>query len=170
MFRKTKIPLKVKRKIELWRPVENCTPKQLKRARMIKNGKALIEVDIVIKDLVVDAGLDACCGCVFDGSADRPAAFTYIAIGTGGTAPTSTDTALEAEVMREAATYTKTGNTGECTIEATFNFTASYGIQESGIFNASSGGTMMCRDTFPVKNVESGDQLTITYTATFSTS
>jgi len=139
----------MKRRVEVWR-----------------KGK-LVDVDECEVDLVVNAGLDAACGCVFDPSANRPAAFNYIAIGTDGTAPDASQTALGAEVMRVQATYSKDANTGECSIDATFNITASYALQECGIFNASSGGIMYCRDTFTTKNVEDGDTVNIYYTGKF---
>ena len=142
----------VKRRIEIWR------------------GGNLIDMDereLSWEDLVVDAGLDAACGCVFDSSANRPAAFDYVAIGTDGTAPAASQTALGAEVMRVQASYSKDANTGECSIDATFDITASYALQECGIFNASTGGTMYCRDTYTTKNVENGDTVKVYYTGKF---
>ncbi|MGC8895649.1 MAG: hypothetical protein ACP5LB_02620 [Candidatus Bathyarchaeia archaeon] len=149
---KAKIIVGMGRRIEIWR-----------------NGK-LIDVDerlIDFEDLVVDGGLNALCGQAFDGSANRPAVFNYVAIGTDGTAPASTQTALLAEVMRVQGTYSKDANTGECSMDATFNITNTYALQECGLFNASSGGTMYCRDTYTTKNVVSGDQVKVYYTPKF---
>ena len=92
--------------------------------------------------------------------------FKYIAIGTGTTAESASDTALENEVMRqEATTSRETTNVTNDTavLQTTFDFTASYAISEAGIFNASTGGDMLARRTFPVLNLESGDSLTITW-------
>jgi hypothetical protein len=142
----------VKRRIEVWRKGE------------------LIDVDereLDFEDLVVNSGLDAACGAVFDRSASRPAAFDYIAIGTDGTTPSASQTALGNEVMRVQATYSKDPNTGECSIDATFNIQSSYALQECGIFNASASGTMYCRDTYTMKNVVSGDQVKVYYTGKF---
>jgi len=142
----------MKRRIEVWR-----------------NGK-LVDVDekeIDFEDLVVDNGLDAACGALFDSSANRPAAFDYIAIGTDGTAPAASQTALGAEVMRVQASYSKDANTGECSVDATFNIAGSYALQECGLFNASTGGTMYCRDTYTTKNVENGDTVKVYYTPKF---
>jgi len=152
MRKKASVKVAMLRRIEIWR-----------------NGK-LIDVDekvVDFDDLVVDAGLNALCGTTFDGSASRPAAFTYVAIGTDGTAPAASQTALGAEVMRVQATYSKDANTGECSIDAIFNITGTYALQECGIFNASTGGTMYCRDTYPTKNVVSGDTVKIFYTGKF---
>jgi|YelNatPaOPRAMG01_1025707.scaffolds.fasta_scaffold54401_2 hypothetical protein len=142
----------VNRRIEVWR-----------------NGK-LIDADekeLDWNDLVVDGGLNALCGQAFDRSANRPAVFDYCAIGTDGTSPSASQTALGNEVMRVQGAYTKTANTGECKVEATFNITGSYALQECGLFNANSGGTMYCRDTYTTKNVESGDTVKVYYTITF---
>ena len=142
----------MKRRVEVWR-----------------NGK-LVDVDekeIDFEDLVVDNGLDAACGALFDSSANRPAAFDYIAIGTDGTAPAASQTALGAEVMRVQASYSKDANTGECSVDATFNIAGSYALHECGLFNASTGGTMYCRDTYTTKNVENGDTVKVYYTPKF---
>ena len=150
--KKTGIIVGMKRRIEVWR-----------------NGK-LVDVDekeIDFEDLVVDNGLDAACGALFDSSASRPAAFNYIAVGTDGTAPAASQTALGAEVMRVQASYSKDANTGECSVDATFNITGSYALQECGLFNASAGGTMYCRDTYTTKNVENGDTVKVYYTPKF---
>ena len=49
------------------------------------------------------------------------------------------------------------------------NFAAGVGtgaVKESGIFNGSTGGTMLCRTTFPVVNKQAGDSMTVTWTVT----
>ncbi|MEM3579286.1 MAG: hypothetical protein QXK47_02380 [Candidatus Bathyarchaeia archaeon] len=141
----------VERRIEVWR-----------------DGK-LIDVDenLIPVDLVVDGGLNALCGQAFDGSGNRPAVFNYVAIGTDSTTPSSSQTALGAEVMRVQGTYSKDPNTGECSMDATFNINGTYALNECGLFNASSGGTMYCRDTYPTKNVVSGDTVKVYYTPKF---
>jgi len=130
----------------------------------------LIDVDeklLNFDDLVVDAGLNALCGQAFDGSGSRPAVFNYVAIGTDGTAPSASQTALGAEVMRVQGTYAKDANVGECSIDATFNIDNTYALNECGLFNASTGGTMYCRDTYTTKNVQNGDTVKVYYTGKF---
>jgi hypothetical protein len=39
-------------------------------------------------------------------------------------------------------------------------------LREAGIFNAASGGTMLCRTTFPIVTKLPADALTITWTIT----
>jgi len=149
---KVGVAVGIKRRIEVWR-----------------NGK-LIDVDegdCRLDDYLVNAGLDAMCGCVFDGSGNRPSAFKYVAIGTNGDPPSAGQTALGNEVMRVDATYTKDAETGQCSVDATFSITGTYGLMECGIFNQPSGGTMLCRDVFAVKNVIAGDFVKIYYTPVF---
>jgi len=136
--------------------------------RRINDKLVLIDIDEKPIDLVVNDGLDALCGCAFDASASRPAAFQYIALGTVSTAPSATDSALGGEVMRTIATYTKASEVGACTLTASFDITASYSLCECGIFNASSGGTLYCRDTFATRNVVSGDVVKVYYTGSFA--
>jgi hypothetical protein len=142
----------MQRRVEVWR------------------NNTLIDADekfIDFSDLVVDAGLNALCGQAFDGSGSRPAVFNYVAIGTDGTTPANTQTALGAEVMRVQGTYSKDANVGECSMDATFNITATYALQECGLFNVSSNGTMYCRDIYNTKNVQNGDTVKVYYTPKF---
>jgi len=115
----------------------------------------------VIKNLIVNAGLSEIIKLI-GGLGGTP--FRYIAIGTGTTSPSATDTALEGEVARASASVSQVttdvdGDTLQ--LEATFSFSASYSITESGVFNADSDGVMLARQTFPAINVVSGDQLTV---------
>ncbi|MEM2971307.1 MAG: hypothetical protein QW270_02655 [Candidatus Bathyarchaeia archaeon] len=153
--KKAGVVVGVVRRVEVWRKGE------------------LIDVDekaFDFGDLVVDIGLNALCGQAFDSSANRPAVFNYCAIGTDGTTPSASQTTLGNEVMRVQATYTKDANNGECSIDATFNIDNTYALQECGLFNASSGGIMYCRDTYTTKNVQNGDTVKIYYTAKFQRS
>lgn len=93
--------------------------------------------------------------------------FTYVAVGTGTTTPSATDTALVNEVMRVSATVsliTTTTTNDTLKLLATFNFTSSYTIGECGVFDASSGGNMYSRALIsPTKSVANGDSLVIDY-------
>ena len=74
---------------------------------------------------------------------------THIAIGTGTTAFNDADTALETEVLRKAF-ETSTDSDSQTIYEMWISSTEanSNTLSEVGIFNASSSGTMLCRDTF----------------------
>ncbi|MFW6174060.1 MAG: hypothetical protein ACOC5T_09975 [Elusimicrobiota bacterium] len=101
-------------------------------------------------------------------------AFDYIAVGTGTTAATATDTELETEetengLTRAASTGTlETENVTDDTAQfvKSFDVTGSVAVTESGVFNDSSAGTMLCRQTFSEINVADGDTLQITWRTT----
>jgi len=150
--RKPTVLVGMQRRIEIWR-----------NSRLFDVDDKFIDFD----DLVVDAGLNALCGQAFDGSGSRPAVFNYVAIGEDGTTPAAGNTALGSESMRVQGTYAKDANVGECSLDATFNITSTLALQECGLFNASSGGTMYCRDTYATKNVVSGDTVKVYYTPKF---
>lgn len=104
-----------------------------------------------------------------------PAAAAWIGAGIGTTAFNAADTALETEKIEDGSTSTAahevasvslvTTDTTNDTAQlvATFNWLATLAITESAVFNASSGGTMLCRQTFSAINVVSGDSLQITW-------
>lgn len=117
----------------------------------------------VVGNLVVNVGKAQVAGLI---NGVVTTAFKYIAIGTGTTSPSATDTALGSEVARASATTSRATTTvtnDTATWSATFNFTASYSITESGIFDASSGGNMLARQTFSAVNVVSGDSLIVNW-------
>lgn len=102
--------------------------------------------------------------------------FTYIAVGTSSTAVSATDTALNAEItdtglQRASATVTRTTTSvTNDTYRASLTFTAtgSKTIEEVGIFNASSGGTMLSHALTTSKSVANTDQLSVVYTLQFN--
>lgn len=122
------------------------------------------------KNIITDVGLACIIRLVFSGLTEDK--FGYLAIGTGTTAEAATDTALGMEIARKAATIsqTTTSITGDTAlVEATFSsadgLTGTSNVSETGIFNAPTGGDMLCRKTFsavPI-NWDAGDSLTIRY-------
>ena len=102
--------------------------------------------------------------------------FKYIAIGTGTTSPSASDTALENEVARKLGTTSrKTVNVTNDTavVEATFSssdgLSGSQTISESGLFDDSAGGNILSRDSLSdTMNWDNGEQLTIRYEITVS--
>jgi len=115
------------------------------------------------KDLITNAGKAAIAALILTDVAGD--AFDYLAIGTGSTAPSASDTSLEAETHREAGTGTRvttsvTNDTAQ--LECTFSgYTTSEAVTEIGMFNAASGGDMLMRQTFSVLNLDfsAGDSL-----------
>ena len=98
------------------------------------------------------------------------AVMTHMGIGTGSTTPAASNTALGTQTGRVALSNGNGSASGNAiTFTATFPAgTGDGAITEAGIFNASSGGTMLCRTTFPVVNKASGDTIAVTWIVTVS--
>lgn len=126
---------------------------------------------MVVSNLITTVGVSGIAARI-NGSGS-PAAYTYIALGTGATAAADANTQLEAEITtsggaRATATVTlqttdTAGDTAQ--LQLTFNFTtgASFAITESGVLNAASTGTLLARQVFSAINVASGDSLQVTW-------
>jgi len=101
-------------------------------------------------------------------------AFDYIAVGTGTTTATATDTQLQTETTTSGlARATTTGTLVQVNVAndtaqfvKSYSVTGSVAVTESGVFNASSAGTMLCRQTFSAINVANGDSLSLTWKCT----
>ena len=97
--------------------------------------------------------------------------FRAIAIGTGTTSATVSDTSLESEYTRSSVTLAY-----EADYKATFTKTFEFGsgvsenITEAGIFDSAleSGSTMFNRTTFSAKAVSSSVDLIVTATITIA--
>jgi len=93
---------------------------------------------------------------------------SHMAIGAGVVSPAAGDTTLGSELGRASLT-SFTASTNTVTATATFNAgTGTGAVTEAGILNASSGGTLLCRTTFPVVNKAAGDSIAITWVVTVS--
>lgn len=103
-------------------------------------------------------------------------AFTYIAIGTGTNAAAAGDTTLQTEITtgggaRASASCTRTTVTvtnDTAQLQATFSFTTSFAVTESGTLNAASSGVLLARRVFSAINVVNGDSLSVTWKFTTS--
>tara|TARA_R110000851_G_scaffold133230_1_gene267926 strand:- start:5 stop:430 length:426 start_codon:yes stop_codon:yes gene_type:complete len=96
------------------------------------------------------------------------AAMTHMEIGSGTTSAAAGQTTLVTAVDRNALTSTTVTNN---TIIYVCTWAAGDGtgaITESGLFNASSGGDMLCRTVFAVVNKGSADSMTVTWTISVS--
>lgn len=94
--------------------------------------------------------------------------YKYHASGTGTTAEAATQTALVAEVGTRVAGTQVEGNANQYKSVATVTYAGTYAITEHGLFNVSSGGTLMDRTLFSAVNVISGDSIQFTFTITFT--
>lgn len=126
-----------------------------------------VKYEETVKNLVVNTGKAFIASRMKDATAT---AMSHMAIGTGTTAAAATDTALVNESARVAlASTTVTANA----IAYVANFPAGTpatltAITEAGLFNASTGGTMLCRTVFAAVNKDVNDTMSITWTVTIS--
>ena len=126
-----------------------------------------VKSDDEYDNLVVDAGKAWLAARGLD-DANIPAQMSHMALGAGTAAPAGADTALGSELGRVALdSITNSGNT--TTYQATFGpGTATGAVTEAGIFNAATGGTMLSRLTFPVKNKGDLDTIYATWNITIN--
>jgi hypothetical protein len=122
-----------------------------------------------VSNLITNAGRGLISGLI-NGSGS-PAAATFIAVGTGATAASTADTALQTEIAtsglsRAAGTVSLiTGSITNDTAQVTksFSVTGSVAVTEAGLLNAASVGTLLCRQVFSAINVANGDTLQVTW-------
>lgn len=124
----------------------------------------LIE-ELHFENLVVTTGLQWIAGRL---NVPIPAIMDYIAVGTDGTPPVLSDTGLAIEIYRAPVSVSGGAVSGNSIV---FNQTIPAGsatgtLQEAGIFDLSSAGTMLSRVTYPVINKGPSDTIAITWTIT----
>lgn len=127
-----------------------------------------VKQEVTRPNLVVDTGT-AFIASRMEGTDD--AVMSHMAIGSGTTSAAASDTDVETILGTREAIDTAVATANQ--IVYTCGFEAGDGtgaVTEAGIFNASTGGTMLCRTTFPVVNKQADDVLTITWTITISAS
>ena len=96
---------------------------------------------------------------------------SHMEVGTGTTDPVAGNTALETPVSGSRTAFTSSAAVSGAVVTYVTAFAAGTGtgaLTEAGIFNASSGGTMLCRTEFAVVNKGASDTMTITWTVTVS--
>lgn len=132
-----------------------------------------IKWEDTVNNLVTSAGkaqLALLCG---DATATP---FTYVAVGTSSTAVAVGDTTLTAEAStngfaRAAGTVsriTTTVTNDTYQITKTFTATGALTIEEVGIFNAASTGTLLSHALTGTKPLVTNDTLAVTYTLKFA--
>jgi|TARA_R110002012_G_scaffold260888_1_gene442645 hypothetical protein len=125
------------------------------------NDEVVHEVD----NLVVTAGKNFVASRMKD---TTKAAMTHMAVGTGTTTAAASQTALVTENDRNTLTSTTVTANAIAYVCTWAAGDATAALTEAGIFNASSGGDMLCRTVFSVVNKASADSMTITWTVTVS--
>ena len=95
--------------------------------------------------------------------------FKYHDSGVGTTDPAITDTDIETTDGEARATGTQTEGAANVYVSVgTISYTTTKAITEHGLFNASTGVTLMDRSEFAAINVVSGDSIQFTYSLTIS--
>jgi hypothetical protein len=128
--------------------------------QILKNGEVVLEK----KNLIVQVGKNFLASAVINSSTSP---FVGMAIGTGTTAASTSDTALQTEIARAAFT-TSSVSTNVVSLSNTYAAGVGTGsISEAGIFtNATSGGTMLSHVVFSSIGKGALDTLTINWTIT----
>lgn len=123
-----------------------------------------------VENLIVTTGRDAIVSRL--ASSPGTAVPVGMAVGTGSTAPAAGNTALGAEIDRNALT-SNTASGGVLTMVGNWaaGDATNSAIAEAGVFSTSTtGGTMFSRATFTAINKGASDTLQITWTYTFTPS
>ena len=130
-----------------------------------KNGN--VKSEQKVKNLIVDTGLNFIC----DRMKDDETAMTHMALGSGTTAAAAGDTSLESQLGSREALDSATVTNNQIVYIASFEAGDATGaVTECALFNAASGGTMLCRTVFSVVNKAADDTLTVNWTITLTAS
>lgn len=120
-------------------------------------------------NLITNKGYDFLCNAF--ANTTRPNPMKYIAVGSDTVAPRVTDIALGREVVRQQAEFSHATNTNFLTLGTTLDAGVATGaLTEAGIFNASTGGDLFDRVTFPVINKDKLDTYRMTFNILFKES
>ena len=131
--------------------------------------KGIIKKELMFRNKMTNASLAVISGLV--GNTGSQTAFTYLAVGTDSTAVSNAHTALQAEITDSGlarasatvsrATTTQTNDTLQ--LVKTWTATGTKTIQEIGIFNDASAGTMLARALTGGQAVINTNVITATY-------
>ena len=127
-----------------------------------------------IYNTITNAALAEVSGLV--GNVGSKTAFTYLAVGTDNTAESAAHTTLQAEITDSGLTRTSVTPTQETTTQTDdtlqlykeWTATGTKAVEEIGIFNASSDGTMLGRKLTTTTTVNNGEKLQATYQIIFA--
>lgn len=122
-----------------------------------------------IKNLVVNAGLAYIISRMV-GTTQNVMSHMALGAGTTAAAPSQPDlvSMLGSREALDSTTITGTNNERVQYVASFEPGDATGAVTEAGLFNAASGGTMLCRTVFPVVNKSADDQLNVTWTVTLS--
>ena len=138
---------------------------------VLKDKAGNVKEEREVKNLVVNAGL-AYIASRMTGTAKS--VMSHMALGSGSTAAAAADTDLGSILgSREALDSITISGTNDEKVVYVSSFEAgdaTGAVTEAGIFNASTGGDMLCRTVFSVVNKAADDTMSVTWTITLSAS
>tara|TARA_B100000424_G_C22810602_1_gene434168 strand:+ start:262 stop:705 length:444 start_codon:yes stop_codon:yes gene_type:complete len=138
---------------------------------VLRDANGNVKESKTVENLVVNSGL-AYAISRMTGTAKN--VMSHMGVGSNSTAPSASDTDLGTTLgSREALDSTTITGSNNESVQYVSSFEAGDGtgaIVEAGLFNASSGGDMLCRTTFSVINKGASDTLSLTWTITLSAS
>ena len=136
---------------------------------VLKDKAGNIKENIDTKNLVVNTGLAYIVSRMVG---TTKTVMTHMAVGSGTTAAAATQTHLVTLLgSREALDSTTISGTNDEKVVFVSSFEAGDGtgaVTEAGLFNAATGGDMLCRTVFSVVNKAADDTMAITWTITLS--
>jgi hypothetical protein len=137
-------------------------------AIVVKDKDGKVKDSREIHNLVVSSGLEYICSRMAGTSAN---VMTHMAVGSGTTAASAGQTSLVSALGSREALDSTTASSNTITYVSSFEAGEGTGaVTEAGVFNASSGGTMLCRTVFAVVNKDADDTMSITWTITLTAS
>ena len=138
---------------------------------VLKDKAGNVKDEREVKNLVVNKGLEYIASRMKDAS---KSVMSHMGLGSGTTAAAASQTDLVTLLgSREAlASTTISGSNNEKVVyvSAFEAGDATGAVTEAGIFNAASGGDMLCRTVFSVVNKAADDTMSVTWTITLSAS
>ena len=137
-------------------------------ALVLKDKNGNIKESREINNLVVTAGLTFICARMAAASAN---VMSHMALGSSTTAAAAGQTDLVSILGSREALDSSTASANAITYVSSFEAGEGTGaVTEAGIFNASSGSTMLCRTVFAVVNKQADDTMSVTWTITLTAS
>ena len=138
---------------------------------VLKDKAGNIKDEREVKNLVVNKGLEYIASRMKDAS---KSVMSHMGLGSGTTAAAASQTDLVTLLgSREALDSTTISGSNNEKVVYVSSFEAgdaTGAVTEAGIFNAASGGDMLCRTVFSVVNKAADDTMSITLTITLSAS
>ena len=138
---------------------------------VLKDKAGNVKDEREVKNLVVNKGLEYIASRMKDAS---KSVMSHMGLGSGTTAAAASQTDLVTLLgSREAldsTTISGSNNEKVVYLSAFEAGDATGAVTEAGIFNAASGGDMLCRTVFSVVNKAADDTMSVTWTITLSAS